>query len=203
LAWNDLQTGDVLLISDCDEIIRPESISFIRNSSYDYYALMSPIFNFKFNYLNTSNEYTVWPVAYRYYPDVDYVPSGMRRVSNERDLFRHRFGEGILLHHAAWHFSSLGNDEFVKNKLKSFSHTEFNTSEYVDNVNIDKHIIENKNHIQSAQELREIRKNYMQKRDPNHLQIEDIGSGLNFNRRGLRKIIKYAISGKIEEMVSN
>jgi len=147
LAWNDLQTGDILLISDCDEIIRPESISFIRNSSYDYYALMSPIFNFKFNYLNTSNEYTVWPVAYRYYPDVDYVPSGMRRVSNERDLFRHRFGEGILLHHAAWHFSSLGNDEFVKNKLKSFSHTEFNTSEYVDNVNIDKHIIENKNHI--------------------------------------------------------
>jgi putative resolvase len=43
--------------------------------------------------------------------------------------------------------------------------------------------------------------NYMQKRYPNHILIEDIGSGLNFNRRGLRKIIKYAISGKIEEVV--
>lgn len=47
----------------------------------------------------------------------------------------------------------------------------------------------------------ERQKNYMQKRYPNHLLIEDIGSGLNFNRRGIRKIIKYAISGKIEELV--
>ena len=41
----------------------------------------------------------------------------------------------------------------------------------------------------------------MEKRYPGHLLIEDIGSGLNFNRRGLRKIIKYAINGKIEELV--
>ncbi len=47
----------------------------------------------------------------------------------------------------------------------------------------------------------EIQKIYMQKRYPGYLLIEDIGSGLNFNRRGLRKIIKYAISGKIEELV--
>ena len=31
--------------------------------------------------------------------------------------------------------------------------------------------------------------------------IEDIGSGINLNRKGLRKIIKYAIEGKIEEVV--
>ena len=36
---------------------------------------------------------------------------------------------------------------------------------------------------------------------PKHLLIEDIGSGLNFNRRGLRKIIKYAINGQLEELV--
>ena len=47
----------------------------------------------------------------------------------------------------------------------------------------------------------ERQKLYMQKRYPGHLLIEDIGSGLNFNRRGLRKIIKYAINGKIEELV--
>jgi hypothetical protein len=52
-----------------------------------------------------------------------------------------------LLHHAAWHFSSFGSDDFIKNKLKSYSHTEFNNSEHIDNVNIDKHINENKNHI--------------------------------------------------------
>jgi len=36
---------------------------------------------------------------------------------------------------------------------------------------------------------------------PNHKIIVDIGSGLNFNRPGLRKIIKLAISGKINELV--
>ena len=36
---------------------------------------------------------------------------------------------------------------------------------------------------------------------PNHTLIEDIGSGINFNRKGLRRIIKLAISGQIEELV--
>jgi predicted site-specific integrase-resolvase len=36
---------------------------------------------------------------------------------------------------------------------------------------------------------------------PNHKIIEDIGSGMNLNRRGLMKIIHYAIAGRIEELV--
>jgi excisionase family DNA binding protein len=36
---------------------------------------------------------------------------------------------------------------------------------------------------------------------PKHLIIKDIGSGLNFNRRGLRKIINLGIEGKIKELV--
>lgn len=47
----------------------------------------------------------------------------------------------------------------------------------------------------------ERQKKYMIKRFPNHNVIEDIGSGINLNRKGLRKIIKYAIEGKIEEVV--
>jgi len=39
------------------------------------------------------------------------------------------------------------------------------------------------------------------KKYPNHTLIEDIGSGVNFNRRGLRKIIKLAIAGNVEELV--
>ena len=31
--------------------------------------------------------------------------------------------------------------------------------------------------------------------------IEDIGSGINFNRKGLRKIIKLGIEGKINKLV--
>ena len=36
---------------------------------------------------------------------------------------------------------------------------------------------------------------------PNHKVVQDIGSGMNLNRRGLRKIIDWAIQGKINEIV--
>jgi putative resolvase len=36
---------------------------------------------------------------------------------------------------------------------------------------------------------------------PNHQLIEDIGSGMNLNRRGLRNIIHYAIAGRVNELV--
>jgi hypothetical protein len=47
----------------------------------------------------------------------------------------------------------------------------------------------------------ERQRKYMKKKYPEYEIIEDIGSGINFNRRGLRKIIKMAISGKIKKIV--
>jgi predicted site-specific integrase-resolvase len=47
----------------------------------------------------------------------------------------------------------------------------------------------------------ERQRKYMKKKYPEYEVIEDIGSGINFNRRGLRKIIKMAISGKIKKIV--
>ena len=39
------------------------------------------------------------------------------------------------------------------------------------------------------------------KKYPNHKMIEDIGSGINLNKKGIRRIIKLAIEGKINEVV--
>lgn len=47
----------------------------------------------------------------------------------------------------------------------------------------------------------ERQRSYMLNKYPTHEIIEDIGSGINFNRKGLRKIIKMAIEGKINELV--
>lgn len=41
----------------------------------------------------------------------------------------------------------------------------------------------------------------LKKKYPKYKLIKDIGSGINFNRRGLRRIIKLAISGKIKRLV--
>jgi putative resolvase len=42
---------------------------------------------------------------------------------------------------------------------------------------------------------------FMKKKYPNHEIIKDIGSGLNFKRIGLKKILKLAINGEINELV--
>jgi putative resolvase len=44
-------------------------------------------------------------------------------------------------------------------------------------------------------------RNYMHKKYPDYKIIEDIGSGINFNRKGLRTIIKYAIAGMINTVI--
>ena len=41
----------------------------------------------------------------------------------------------------------------------------------------------------------------MKTKYPNYLIIEDIGSGLNLNKRGINKIIHLAIKGKINDLV--
>lgn len=41
----------------------------------------------------------------------------------------------------------------------------------------------------------------MKKLYPDYNIIEDVGSGINFNRKGIRKIIDLAISGKINKIV--
>ena len=42
---------------------------------------------------------------------------------------------------------------------------------------------------------------YLSTQYPNHEIIKDIGSGINFKRPGLRKLIQIAIKGELEELV--
>ncbi len=55
--------------------------------------------------------------------------------------------------------------------------------------------------IQGQKSDLEHQKEYMKKKYPKYEIIEDIGSGINFNRKGFRKIIKLAIEGKINKLV--
>lgn len=47
----------------------------------------------------------------------------------------------------------------------------------------------------------ERQKKMLMKKYPNNILIEDIGSGINFNKRGLKKIIHLAIRGRINKLV--
>jgi len=76
----------------------------------------------------------------------------------------------------------------------------YNNNETIDNTTDAKlNIIYVRVSSHSQKDDLQRQKNYMVKRFPKHMVIEDIGSGINLN--GLRKIIKYAIEWKIEEVV--
>lgn len=47
----------------------------------------------------------------------------------------------------------------------------------------------------------ERQKKQLKDKYPKHIMIEDIGSGMNLNKRGIKKIIHLAIKGKINEVV--
>lgn len=139
-GWSDLGDSDVILISDCDEIIRPEAVKFIRETNYSWYGLYMPAFYFKFNYLDTKQDwhYKTWGRAYRGFKG---TPHHMRYMGAGEIP-----GKYIKIHHAGWHFGWLGDNDFVKQKLKSFCHTEWNIPRIVDNVDIDRHISEGRDH---------------------------------------------------------
>lgn len=110
---------DVVLMCCVDEIIRAETFEYIKSTNYKHYSLLMPIFYCKFNFLGLQ-EYKSWAMALR----GDY--SNPREL---RDRVRVEESEHCVLHNAGWHFSYLGDEKWIKNKLKSFSHTEVNTAE--------------------------------------------------------------------------
>jgi hypothetical protein len=137
-GWTDLGDNDVIIMSDVDEIMRPEALQFVRDSDYGYYEFFMPISYFKLNYIDTNSHYSGWGKAMRGYQTNG---ESMRYLSHVPNKSR------IKLHHAGWHFSWLGDEEFIKNKIQSFAHTEYNVPSIIDNLNIEKHIEQGRDHL--------------------------------------------------------
>ena len=57
--------------------------------------------------------------------------------------------------------------------------------------------------VSSSKQKEDLKKQieYMKNKFPNHTIIQDIGSGLNYKRKGLNVIIEKAINGEINELV--
>ena len=137
-GWTDLGDEDVIIMGDLDELVRPAAIDLIRNTNYALYHLHMPTSYFRFNYMDLHSHYSPWVKAVRGY---QLSGSRMRTLPNVPN------GVTVKVHHAGWHFSWLGDDEFVKEKLRSFSHTEFDTDAIHTNLNIEEHIKNGDDHL--------------------------------------------------------
>jgi hypothetical protein len=136
----DAADDDIIIISDCDEILRGAAVDKIRSSEHTIFALRMPLYNFKFNYMReTPGIYEPWPMAARASTFTDITPNTLRNVRfnfNGAPLQYTNNGCEVI-EHAGWHFSYLGNNEYLKDKARSWSHQEINTPEFLDQIDLD------------------------------------------------------------------
>lgn len=152
----DAEDNDLILISDVDEIPRPAAIEYMRDADQIIYALRMTLSNFKFNYVRTNpGQYDVWTMAGRGSVFKEITPNQLRnfRFNFFGAEYRHKNQGCELVEHAGWHFGYMGDNEYLRDKAQSFSHTEVNTPEFLEHIDIDKSIAEGKewNRAQDAQ----------------------------------------------------
>jgi hypothetical protein len=128
----DADPDDLIMVSDLDEIIRPEAIEFMRDSEEDLFALRMPLFNFKLNYMRLSpNQYDIWGMAGRRHLFDHIMPDAFRQLR-----FQFMNATGVqngcqIVEHGGWHFGYMGDKQWLLNKAKTFAHTEVNTPEFL------------------------------------------------------------------------
>lgn len=129
--------NDVILISDLDEIPNPDKIKKYK----DYPGVnvfKQRMFYYYLNNIDLKEPY--------------WIDSSTRMLNyseftkNNSSAQKIRFIKGFLIENGGWHFSYLGGTEKIIEKIKSFSHQEYNSSEYTDLIKI-------KQRVENGQDL--------------------------------------------------
>jgi len=132
--------SDIIIISDVDEIIRPEAVDQLRNSTQTIFAFRMPIYNFKFNYMKLApDRYNIWAMATRKSSFDDITPNSLRDLRFSFFATPYQFcNEGCeVIEHGGWHFGYLGNNELLHDKAQNFSHQEVNRPEFLNQIDIE------------------------------------------------------------------
>jgi beta-1,4-mannosyl-glycoprotein beta-1,4-N-acetylglucosaminyltransferase len=112
---------DIVIISDCDEIIRPDTIDILRANS-GYFLLDMPMYQFFYNMCAQDSGWKK-PFAYSYYLD-DKIPDYNFNRTHEMECFNAFAPDHYYVRNAGWHFTFIGGTEQVKSKLAAYSHTD-------------------------------------------------------------------------------
>lgn len=109
--------GDVLLVSDIDEVPRPSTLITLRNCAFPpRTALRSNMYYYSFQWLHRGGQWD--------HPQATFF-AGNDTV--KPDTLRSHHPYDIELYNAAWHCSScFATMSDLRNKITSFSHKEFN-----------------------------------------------------------------------------
>lgn len=117
---------DIVMISDLDEIPNPHKIPFtvsiLENGTTDSAVFIQRLYYYYLNNQVVDNRWKGTRISKRSYYD-----------NREHAPFEMRFNEQFEIEDGGWHFSYLfgKNPELVLNKIKSFSHQEYNNDNYL------------------------------------------------------------------------
>lgn len=135
----DAQDEDIILVGDCDELVRDQAFEYMKDSDHDLYATRVPLFYFKLNYMmHEPNKTLVGAIGLR--KKLVTSTQGIRdmgRTIHHTWPWDYNDGKQCSIPHAGWHFSYFGNEDHIRNKIKSFAHQETNTDYILDQVNLD------------------------------------------------------------------
>ena len=134
----DAEENDVILISDCDELVRDAAFEYIKENEHDLFVTRIPLFYFKLNYMMYQPNQTIIGAMGVRRKHLQ-TPQRIRDmgVSLMQRPWDYNDGRQCSIPHAGWHFSYFGNDDHVKNKIKSFAHRETNNEYILNQVNLD------------------------------------------------------------------
>jgi len=170
---NGCKDNDIIIISDVDEIPRSNVIERY-NPAHGIVNLAQDVFYYYFNCKCHNN--WVQPKILTYAILKTTSPEEVRHLHGKAHL--------PLMENAGWHFSYLGNVDWIINKIESFSHTEYNTDEF-----------KNKEHV-----LRCIAngKDLFNRFDPTFVEVDD-----SFPEYLKDNLLRFASKGLVKSLGSN
>jgi hypothetical protein len=155
-----LSDEDLVLVSDADEILRPEVVATLRYDHHDLFGFRHALFYYRFNYANTLREqvHEVWAVGVRGRKFQSAVAARNLKYVMERcrNWLWVRRQNGRIIPHAGWHFSWLGDEAHVSYKLQSYAHQEYNDPARVVGLNIAQLMANRCDHIPGSRKVWEI-----------------------------------------------
>jgi hypothetical protein len=138
--------NDIAIIGDVDEFLRAESVAELHTSTASIFAFRVPYFNFKFNHMLIGNpeSYSVWTMATRVGSLTS--PDDLRSQRRTLNEFAYDYDDGTVrvLEHAGWHWTYQGDNDFIRNKIRSFSHSELDRPELLAAIDVDRAIAEHR-----------------------------------------------------------
>lgn len=118
----DCQDDDLIMVSDLDEIPKPEVVKKIKDEKLINYCVMQDCFNYYINNLSHTNWYGNYVVEYKETKSVS-----LTHLRNKRVNF-------LKIDDGGWHLSYMGGEQRIKTKIESYAHQEFNHHYYKDQI---------------------------------------------------------------------